>query len=338
MARGAEAGRPAVVRRRVRPRRLPVAAPSAGNAPPHAESAGPSALAASTSFEGARRIGESLAIAIVTSTGLYLVGTVYLSAYYARMSIEATAIDLPPPYVALQAIHALPGLLAYPSILLGFWILYRTLVPLRRLRGWFERARQRHPRLLLVGANLVVVAPLLAGAAAIGFEQQTESASSVLAEIAGVLQNAGLILFGYAVWLGWSQRTSIVSQLRARRVLPIALLFLVYLLNALASTAAVAETAAELLITGASDNSLSVQFTPENDAALPFAGKELILVSQRGSTYFAVERQPMPPNQRPVAYMIPAASIQAARVQRMVDADATFDEIVVTIGDPENGE
>jgi len=71
-------------------------------------------------FETARRIAESIIIAAASSAGLYLVGTVYTDAYHGRLSIEVTSLDLAPPYVALQSVHALWGLLEYPLILLLF--------------------------------------------------------------------------------------------------------------------------------------------------------------------------------------------------------------------------
>src|SRR3712207_2651386 len=107
----------------------------------------------------AQRVIESAAIAVVTSTGLYLVGTVYTDAYYGRLSIEVTSLDLAPPYVALQSIHAIWGLLEYPLLLLLVYVLYRTLAsPTRTLGPWFAQAGRRFPRLLPVLANLVVVA------------------------------------------------------------------------------------------------------------------------------------------------------------------------------------
>src|SRR5215207_8990280 len=86
------------------------------------------------SLETARRIAESVIIAAISSAGLYLVGSVYTDAYYGRLSIEVTSLDLAPPYVALQSVHALWGLLEYPLLLLLFYVLYRTFAsPTRRL-------------------------------------------------------------------------------------------------------------------------------------------------------------------------------------------------------------
>ena len=69
-----------------------------------------------SSLETVRRIAESVIIAVISSAGLYLVGSVYVDAYYGRLAIEATSLDLPPPYVALQSVHALWGLLDYPLL------------------------------------------------------------------------------------------------------------------------------------------------------------------------------------------------------------------------------
>ena len=118
-------------------------------------------------LESARRIAESVIIAVVSSATLYLVGSVYVAAYYGRLAIEVTSLDLPPPYVALQSVHALWGLLDYPLLLLLVFVLYRILAsPSRRLGQWIVRARERFPRLLPALANLIIVAPLLLHAAA----------------------------------------------------------------------------------------------------------------------------------------------------------------------------
>ncbi len=281
-------------------------------------------------LEAARRVGESLVVAAVGSTGLYLVGSVYTDSYYGRLSVEPSSLDLAPPFIALQAVHALGGLLEYPSTLLFYWVLYRALAPrARRLRGWVGRARARFPRHLLVLANLAVVAPLVGGAFLTSFREQAMAPNSVLTEVAGVLGGAGGILLLYAAWLGWGQRASLVAQVRARRLLPIALVFLVYLLNALASTAAVAENAAVLLMTGESDGSMGIAFAAKAGVPAPAAGKDLVLVTARNGAFYAVERQPDPPSQRPVAYVVPFTSVEAARVQRLNDADATFGDLVL---------
>ena len=103
-----------------------------------------------SSLETARRIAESVIIAVISSAALYLVGSVYVDAYYGRLAIEVTSLDLSPPYVALQSVHALWGLLDYPLLLLVS-VLYRILAsPSRRLGQWVVRARARFPRLLPV--------------------------------------------------------------------------------------------------------------------------------------------------------------------------------------------
>ena len=47
-------------------------------------------------METARRIAESVIIAVISSAALYLVGSVYVDAYYGRLAIEVTSLDLPP--------------------------------------------------------------------------------------------------------------------------------------------------------------------------------------------------------------------------------------------------
>jgi hypothetical protein len=110
---------------------------------------------------------------------------------------------------------------------------------------------------------------------------------------------------------------------------PIALVFVVYLLSALAATAVVAELAAEELLTGASGASLRVEFVTEPGALPELAGQELLLVTARGGAYYAVEREPFPPGRRPTAYVVPFAAVDAARVWRLADADATPGGLVV---------
>ena len=64
-------------------------------------------LLSTSSLETARRIAESVIIALISSAGLYLVGSVYVDAYYGRLAIEVASLDLAPAYVALQSVHAL---------------------------------------------------------------------------------------------------------------------------------------------------------------------------------------------------------------------------------------
>lgn len=274
-------------------------------------------------LEAARRIGESVIVAAITSAGLYLVGSVYTDAYYGRLSIETTSLDLAPPYVALQSVHVLQALLEYPSILLLLFVLYQTFArPARRLRLQIERTRQRFPRLLLVLANLIVVAPLLVSAFFHTYQGRAMAERSLLAPVASGLERASLILLAYAIWLGWNQRAFIVSQIRARQLVPIALVFSVYLLTTLLATAGTATVAAEALLTGTSEASLGVVFTMPAGAADPLAGKDLILVSARHGTFYVVEQQPDPPSLRPTAYMIPAATVEVVTVRQLTDARA----------------
>src|SRR5215213_4227715 len=184
-----------------------------------------------SSLETVRRIAESVIIALISSAGLYLVGSVYVDACYGRLAIEATSLDLPPPYVALQSVHALWGPRDYPLLLLIVYVLYRTLAaPDRRLGLWLGRAKERFPRRQPVLANLIVVVPLLLDAAASVRERELPH-RSVLTEINSVLGYVGLIFLVYVLWLGWDQRRFLLSEVRARKLVPIALVFFAYLLT-----------------------------------------------------------------------------------------------------------
>ena len=135
-------------------------------------------------FGSAQRVVESAVIAVATSTGLYLVGSVYTDAYFGRMSIEVTSLDLAPPFSALQSAHVLEALLEYPIALLFFYLLYRLLTSrIPRLRSWYDRARQRFGRLLLLIVNLVIVSPLLAASVQAGIDAGLNASSSVLGDI-----------------------------------------------------------------------------------------------------------------------------------------------------------
>jgi hypothetical protein len=273
-----------------------------------------------SSLETVRRIAESVIIALISSAGLYLVGSVYVDAYYGRLAIEVTSLDLPPPYVALQSVHALWGLLDYPLLLLLVYVLYRVIAsPSRRLGQWLGRARERFPRLLPMLANLIVVAPLLLDAAASLRERELPH-RSVLAEIDSVLGYVGLILLVYVLWLGWDQRRFLLSEVQERKPVPIALVFTAYLLSALVTTGVVAELAAVELLTGASDASLRVEFVTKPGVLPELANKELILVTTRNGAYYVVEREPSPPSQQPTSYVIPMSAVDAAQVRRFDDA------------------
>jgi hypothetical protein len=282
-----------------------------------------SAPGTKSTFETARRIAESVIVAAISSAGLYLVGTVYTDAYYGRLAIEVTSLDLAPAYVALQSVHAIWGLLEYPLLLLLFYALYRAFAaPTRPLGPWVTQARRRFPRLLPILTNLVVVAPLLLDAF-VGFRNPELPHRSVLTEVTSLLKYAGLALLGYVVWLGWSQRRFLANEVRARKVLPIGLVFLTYLLSALVTTGVVAELAAVELLTGASDASLRVEFVTRPGVLPELVGKHLILVTSRNGAYYVVEREPFPPSQQPTSYVVPYTSVEAARVARFSQVEAT---------------
>jgi hypothetical protein len=268
-----------------------------------------------SSLETVRRIAESVIIAVISSAALYLVGSVYVDAYYERLAIEVTSLDLPPPYVALQSVHALWGLLDYPLMLLLVYIVYRTLAaPGRSLGPWVGRTRERFPRLLPVVANLIVVTPLLLDAAASLRERELPH-RSVLTEINSVLGYVGLVLLVYVLWLGWSQRRFLLSEIQARKLVPIALVFTAYLLSALVTTGVVAELAAVDLLTGNSPASLRVTFVTEPGVLPELAEQELLLVAARNGAYYVVVREPSPPSPWATSYAIPFTSVEAARVR-----------------------
>lgn len=273
-------------------------------------------------METVRRIAESVVIALISSAGLYLVGTVYTDAYYGRLAIEATSLDLPPPYVALQSVHALWGLLDYPLLLLLAYVLYRVLAsPSRPLGQWFGRARERFPRLIPVLANLIVVAPLLRHAVS-SLRDRALPHRSTLTEIASVLGYVGLVLLVYVVWLGWDQRGFVLSEIQARKPVPLALVFSAYLLSALVTTGVVAELAAIDLLTGASPASLRVTFVTKPGVLPDLADQELLLVATRNGAYYVVVREPSPPSPWATSYAIPLSSVDAIRV-RPLAADAS---------------
>jgi hypothetical protein len=280
-------------------------------------------------FGAAQRLIESAAVAIVTSTGLYLVGSVYTQAFYGRMSIDAASLDLSPPHIALQSAHVLQSLLEYPSTLLVFYLLYRMLAArLGRVRSWYDRGRQRFGRLFLLLFNGVIVSPLVVAAFQASLDEGLSGASSVLGEVGGLMGTIGTLLVIYVIWLSFGPREDIISQIRQRKIIPIALLFALYLLDALVSTADGAAFDAELLMTGQTDSSIAIQFTWSADTRDPVAGAELILVTVRGGSYYVVERQAIPPSRRPVAYAIPVDAVDAARMQRINEADTGLEEFL----------
>lgn len=281
------------------------------------------------SLAPAQRAIESVIIAVITSTGLYLVGSVYTEAYYSRMSIDATSLDLAPPYIALQSMHVVQSLIEYPLTLLLLFALYRILrarVP--QLHSWYDAVHGRFGRLFLLIVNLVVIAPLVAAALRAGFERDVIFSNSILGEVAELMSTFGVILLLYAIWLSVGPRLSILGQVRQRRLIPIALLFVLYLLDALIGTAHRATRDAELLMLGISSSSIAVDFTLASDIenALPDTG--LILVIIRGGTYYVVERQEYPPSPRPVAYAIPSGAVRSARLQRVTDVEQEISDFL----------
>jgi hypothetical protein len=282
----------------------------------------------------AQRFIEAAVIAVATSTGLYLVGSVYTDAYYGRMSIEVTSLDLSPPFITLQSAHVLESLLEYPSALLFFYLLYRLLTSrIPRLRSWYDRARQRFGRLFLLIVNLVIVSPLVFAAVQAGIDAGISSTSSVLSEVTGLMANLGSLLVFYVIWLSFGPRQVIISQIRERKLIPIVLLFALYMLDALIATANGAAADAELLLTGEADSSIEVVFTRTEGVRDTLPSSGLLLVTARNGNYYVVERQPSPPSGRPVAYVVPFDSVDSARTQRVNEADLALDDLVDEIMD-----
>jgi hypothetical protein len=281
----------------------------------------------------AQRLIESAAIALITSTGLYLVGSVYVEAYFGRMSIDATSLDLPPPFIAMQSAHVLQSLLEYPTTLLFFYVLYRAFSGrMPRLRAWYDRVQQRVGRLFLLLVNLLIVSPLLAAAARAGFEEGFTAGSSVLGEVAELMTTAGVLLFIYLLWLSLGPRLNVITEIQQRKLVPIALIFLLYLLDALVATARGATTDAEILMMGASSSSIEASFTFAANVRDTLPDSALILVIARNGHYYVVERQSFPPDRRPVAYAIPFDAVDSARLQRVIPVNPALDELPFTEG------
>jgi hypothetical protein len=261
-------------------------------------------------------------IAVVSSAILYLVGSVYVDAYYGRLAIEVVSLDLPPPYVALQSVHALWGLLDYPLFLLLVVLLCRLITSSSRpFARWLTRTSERFPRLLPVMINLIVVAPLLLRAAATLRERELPH-RSIVTEISSLLGYVGLVIFVYVLWLGWHQRRFVLTEIRDRNVVAATLLFAGYLLSALVFTGSAAEIAAMDLLTGASPASLRVTFVTKPEVLPELANKELLLVAARNGAYFVVEREPSPPGPWATSYSVPFGSVEAARVRPFQASDS----------------
>ena len=281
-------------------------------------------------FGTAQRVIESAVIAVATSTGLYIVGSVYTDAYYGRMSIEVTSLDLSPSFIALQSAHVLESLLEYPLALLFFYLLYRLLTSrIARLRSWYDRARQRFGRLFLLIVNLLIVSPLLIASVQAGIDAGLTGASTVLGDVAGLMGTFGLLLLFYVIWLSFGPRQVIIDQIRERKLIPIVLLAALYLLDALIATANGAAEDAELLLTGEADSSIEVVFTMSEGVRDTLPESDLLLVTARNGSYYVVERQGPPPSRRPVAYVVPFDAVDSARTQRVNDADPALDEILI---------
>lgn len=308
--------------------REPAMTDAAGTGSPAELSPPPRAPRAS--FEAARRVVESVIIAVVTSTGLYLVGSVYTDAYYGRMSIEASALDLPPPFIALQAVHVIQSLLQFPLTLLLLFLVYRVVTSrVSRVRSWTDHLQQRFGRLTLLVANAFIIMPLVLPVFTEGVDPARIQTSSVRSEVASVMPLVALALVAYVLWLSFGLRELLLVQLQERQLLPIGLLFALYLLDALLSTAHDAAADAERMMIGASNTSVAVTFTMASGVA-PLPSPDLLLVTIRNGHYFVVERQPDPPSRTPVAYAIPFRAVDDVRMQRVQPAALT-DERLVTV-------
>lgn len=290
--------------------------------PPEATSLLAESLPRVPGIGAAQRLVESVLLAAATSTGLYLVGSVYIDAYYARMSVDATSLDLAPPYVALQAMHVLPSLLEYPITLGILFGLYRLLGRrLARVRDAYDWVRSRMGRVFLLLINLIVVSPLLVATVRAMIDPLSIMSSSVVSEVNELMQVFGGMLVVYVFWLSFSARRDILGEIRRHKWVPIALLGMLYLLDALIASAHGAAQDAELLMSGFSSSSLAITFDDPSGELADLEQKDLLLVIARNGIFYVVERQPFPPSAQPVAYMIPGDQVTNARVQRVVPAD-----------------
>ncbi len=281
-------------------------------------------------FGAAQRAIESIVIAVVTSTGLYLVGSVYVESYFGRMSIEATSLDLSPPYIALQAAHVVQSLIEYPLTLLGFWVIYRLLASrIDSLHRWYDRFHSRFGRLFLLIVNLAVVSPLLSAALRATIDQGMYFPSTLIGEVGELMTTFGTLLLIYVIWLSVGPRSLILTQIRQHKLVPIVLLFVLYLLDALVATADGAAVDAEATMTGAAESSIEITFTlsPGVEATLPET--PLILAIARGGNYYVVERQPAPPSRRPLSYIVPFDSVELARTQRVNPAGPRIEDFIL---------
>jgi hypothetical protein len=274
------------------------------------------------SFAALQRVVESAVIAVVSSATLYVVGSVYVEAYYGRMSIDANALDLAPPYIALQAIHVVESLLQYPITLLIFYLIYRfALSRAQWWHAWYEAVQHRFGRLFLLVANAIIVAPLVVAAIRAGDDPSTLYGNSVVSEASKLMEQFGVAMIAYILWLSFGPRDLILSQIRQRKVIPIALLFALYLLDALIATAHGAALDAELLMTGKSGSSVEAVLTLTDAAPPGLPSSGLLFVAARNWNYFLVERQPAPPSPRPTAHMIPFDWVKSIELRRVNNAE-----------------
>ncbi len=286
------------------------------------------ALTLADKLAGSRKLIESIIIAVVTSTGVYLVGSVYTEAYFGRMSIDVVALDLPPPYIALQAVHALQSLLVYPLALLVLYLLDKfTAARMPEARSWLGRQIARLGWFGILAINFVVAFPLLRAAEAAGSNPALIQTTSALSEVVSLMQVAGFALLVYVVWLSLAQRTFLLAELKRHQNVPMALVITIILLGALVNTAERARTNAERLMTGASDTSLAVTFTMADDRPLPAA--QLIFVAMRNSHYFVVEQQPDPPSRTPRAFAVPYRAVESVEFQRINLAPLSEEGVVI---------
>ena len=266
--------------------------------------------------EAARRVLESVIIAIITSTGLYLVGSVYSEAYYGRMSIEVSALDLTPLCgPAGRACGA--SLLEYPVTPLGLYFLSHSS---SRVCHGCGRGRSlcsgASGRLALLIANGLIVLPLVLAAVNATLDPALVQTNSPLSEVASLMALGGTVLVLYVLWLSVGPRQPLLSELQHRKPVPIVLLFTLYLLDALVATAHNATVDADLFMTGASDSSMAAVFTMASGVQ-PLPSTDVLLVTIRNGHYFVVTRQPDPPSRTPVAYAIPVRAVDAVQMERV---------------------
>lgn len=279
---------------------------------------------------GGRKLIESVIIAVITSTGVYLVGSIYTEAYFGRMSIDAVALDLPPPYIALQATHAVQSLLVYPVALVLLYLVDRfTSDRLPRARSWLGSLVDRLGWVAYLAVNVMVVLPLVLAAESAGSNRALIQTTSALSEAVSLMQFVALALVAYLIWLSLARRAFLLSELKQHHTLPMALVAAIILLGALINTADRARTNAERLMTGASDTSMAVTFTLADRHALPSEG--FIFVAMRNSHYFVVERQPDPPSLTPRSFAVPYRAVEAVEFERINPAPPSDKGFIINL-------